>query len=543
MRRKMNKKPKSNNLQGKQGRKDSRVRRVNLDNERLSKFERDESSYKTTPKSNDVSWYMRSPEIANAAANIGFAQVTGLRDGNNIVVPGVMVLPWVGSLGGFNDGRIHNAVNQAADAIYSYTVHANSRNTSYTSADMMMAILAGKDVFVGISNLIRVYGLMLKTNQENTYLPEALLRGCGFTDMVDLRSNYSHMLYDINDLISQAKQIWIPNVMPILQRQFWMSTNVYMDSESVKGQYYMFVPAVLRKWDDTTSSQGTSLQVINTWNPLSGMTWSQAVQSIQTLINALMDSEYRGVIFGDFLKAYGEDNLFKLNYITSDYEVEAVYDKEVLTQIENSTSILGSFSTPTANAGAIIQNASMGYIAEVQSEVGNLASQARQSFPSSGTINFHFKGQPTSADIMIATRLCAVGNAALGGPDLGNPTRIIGNIPAYCGTEYVVSPYTIKYNANGLITTTRFATHYLMSEYNSSSEAMSVITNNSAFDWSPWLRTVSVSGGSPTQLPTVTTDGYIADVDNYVVVTQAELRRLHISAIMSEFGVPVLNNN
>lgn len=498
---------------------------------------------RTSCASNDVAWYARTPEILNASANIGFSRTVGMPDGNNIIPPGVMVLPFVSSIGGFN----YTGINQAANSIYSYVVHANSRNVSYSSADLMMLLLAGKEVFNGIANLIRAYGLMLQTNQENSYLPKALLIGCGLS-YESVKQNYSHMLYDINRLIADSRQIWLPNIMPVVTRQFWMSTSIYMDSDNTKGQYYMFAPAVLRIFDEKTDPTKPTLNAHPDWNIDVLHTWAQAVEVVDDLIKALVESESRGVIFGDILKAYGEENIFKVEFIDSNYTTNIVYDQEVLSQIENSTSASRYGFKYTESATVIQINNSTNTITEIQNthDVAIPTEHPYYIFPEKSLLNFHFKGQPTAAQIMVATRLMALGNAPTVLSNTGSKNYITGTMPKMCGTEYILSPYFIQYYVNSdsgaILSKSTIFDRSLTKELVSVTidKFLKSIASVANFDWAPMITYGTYSGNSDTKFGTFTPTDYLSDVDNYIVLTQSEVQRMHNCAILSEFGVPVL---
>lgn len=534
----------------KQPRADSKDPRINLDNARDSKVAHRFEDGDVFNKSgvamhargcNDVSWYAKTSQLLNSAGNLAYSQSTGSPDGNNFIVPGVYVIPWYSSIGGFTS----DPIMQATDSLYSFVVHQNSRNTSYSGADMMAVILAGKEVFNAISNLIRTYGLMLQTNQENTYLPQALLRGCGFT-YADLQSNYNRMLFDINQLIAESRQIWLPNVMPVIERQFWMSTKVFMDSESPKGQYYLYVPAALRILDEASSESGTRLTVNDNWDPVNGMTWINAVAAVRSAITALMQSEYRGVIFGDILKAYGAESIFKIEFLDASYTVVPEYDKEVLSQIENSTFVFrsGVRSNPSTYTTTIAVNNGNGRISEIQPALttGSLDPEADRLYPAKAALNFHFKGQPTPADVMVATRMTAIGNALIGDP-VNAPTKLVGNMPRYCGTEVAVACYIITMSAPNtlsIVSLYQQLTEISLTNASTVLGRIQAVCASTAFDWAPWIYVVSQTGKTSISAGTITVNNYIADVDNYIIVEPTELARMHRTALLSEFGVPVL---
>lgn len=322
-------------MRGKQGRKDSNSKRINLDNERESKFEKDmcKGAKWTDARSNDVSWYAKTPELLRAAASLPFSITTGAKPEFTIpeAVPGVLRIRWTPAVGG-SDG---NPINQAANSKYSFTVHANSRNYAYDPADQMKMILAGSQVFSAIAAGLRAYGIMHRFEQRDYYTPQALVSAMGFS-YTDLRSNLANMWYGLNELIARSQQIWIPNDMPVITRWFWLNSNIYRDGGSIKAQYYIFQQRFFWKYVLGTSLESTNLESV-AWPD--DCTWSQYLGFVDSLIQPLLDSQDRGIIFGDILKAYGPDKIYALNNIDNTYVVEPVYDREVLTQIENLTVI------------------------------------------------------------------------------------------------------------------------------------------------------------------------------------------------------------
>lgn len=515
-----------------QPRKDSDQKRVNFDNERESKFEKDMEGrgWEKTSKCNDVRWYAKNPELLRAAASLPFSTVTGevLDFTGQEAVPGVLQLAWSPSIG--NNGGF-NAINQASNAIYSFTVHANSRNYSYDPADEMMLILAGAQLFSFIAHGIRAYGTMKTFDQRNKYLPQALITAMGF-DYDDLRNNLSQMWFDLNELVARSAQIWIPNELPVIERWFWLNSNLYMDGDSVKSQYYIMVPRVVYQYNETLDETGGGLS-LTTWSPYTANTWAQYMEIVNGMFKALLDSQDRGMIFGDILKAYGQDKIYALNEIPSDYQVLPVYDREVLTQIENSTSI-------NMLPGAISQDA--------QGNIKQESATARLTAPSLPTmtagnfglqrtiLNFHFKDVPTPEQIMVATRLTAQNTNTI-----VNAGKITGFLPGYAGTEWVTGYRIYYFNSEGL-------QYQMFQTCNANSMTADVMRRVQAFDWSPWLYSAD---GTPLitaatypfpagKTVTLTPQNAAGDFDNYTIIDWQTLKKMHDTAVYSEFGVPVL---
>lgn len=521
-----------------QPRKDNKQRRVNYDNERLTKFERDMKA----DEANAIQWYNRNPQMFTSATSIPMSTVTGEiidhaynASSTMAAVPGVMQIRFNPSL-----GSDLTAINQSKDATYSFTVHANSRNKSYNSADEMMVILSGAQYFACLAMGIRVFGEMRKYDPINSYLPEAIVRACGF-DFDDLKQNLPNMWFDLNQHIAASRQIWIPNEFPVIDRWFWLNTNVYMDAGNSKGQYYVFAQEEFWYYNETLSEQGGGLSTVR-WLPTSSTkynTWSEYLEVLGQLESALLNSEDRGVIMGDILKAYGADKMYHINEITSDYFVEPVYNTEVLTQIENAT--VCKHALPN-----VIQEQStlqIGY--DYAATANNIANPTGNNLlPDWALLNLH-NLQPTGDQIMIATRLTSVGASPIISAD---GKAVLGVHPTYSGTE-IVTGICVLANYIGTLGKTLGQIYINTKSYNTAAGVnldARDIAYWSAFDWAPWLACYHVTNTVPTTpVPTdwrsYLPDGFIAyygDWDNWTILDATVLRKIHVAAIYSEFGVP-----
>lgn len=558
--------------------KDSDSKRVNYDNARVSRIEKD-----MTDKSNDPKWYANSPELLRSAASLPFSPVTGRNlefnasasvGGTPNSVPGILAMYWSPAI----PTNYGNAIDQAANSIYSYTVHANSRTTKYDAPDELLLIIAGAQLFSALAFGIRAYGIMRRYYQQESYTPNGLLSAMGF-DPQDLQSNYSKMWFQLNELIARSQQIWIPNTMPVIERWFWMNSNMYRDGDSVKAQYYLYVPTVFYQLVETDPS-GTMLQPIQWYTPNNYATlnttvstpittrwgvqipqtsastgqlrtWNDYITIVNQLFSSLLNSQDRGIIFGDILKAYGADRLYSVSSLNVDYTVEPVYDREVLTQIEN----LSTFAFEPGN----IKQTENGHLYQMfDKPVGNPGWRQNTSCTFSGprqqVLNFHQREVPSPEQIMVATRMKTMGIAVNQLVSGGSAYA-----PATCGTEVCTGLVMVSNIWNNNVPTlcmTYFSQYFgSWSEINSTGNEIKfsmeiggnivwMLTQYLAFDWAPWIYRIAPfewgktpnDGASATIYDqTVYTYG---DWDNYTVIDEELLNKLNITAIYSEYGVP-----
>lgn len=491
----------------------------------------------STPKSNDVRWYAKNPELLRSAASLPMSTVTGtalpFKYGES--VPGVLTIDWIPS---FQGDAASDAVNQAANSLYSYVVHANSRNQSYDPADLMMLVYAGAQAFSFFAHGVRAYGIARMFDQRNKYLPHGLLAAMGF-DYVQLRDNLSKMWFDLNELVARLGQIWIPNDLPIVERWFWLNSHVYMDETTVKGQYYVFVPRQVYKYNETLSAQGGGLTPVTGWDPTKQNSWSVYMAVMNEMIDALLNSQDRGIIFGDILKAYGADRIYSVNSIDVDYMATPVHDMEVLMQIENSVSttiLAGNFMQIDGRMYHMGKDYNPGQgtgATPVKASSGNFGT-------SQAVLNFPFKEEPTPEQIMVATRLMTLGTNSILAPGTGQ-TRVESYMPGICGTEYVYAYRLFSFGASGKLSWTQISSK-------NSSYSDSILRGLHAFDHCPslyyvdpgdlpdsnvWPRPV---GKTTSPNPTASFTSY----NNYTVINASTLAKMHSTAIYSELGVPVM---
>lgn len=515
--------------QRRQPRKDSRDKRVNYDNTREDKFIRDERKAKWDKDAkakdcNDIRWYAGNSMLLQASASYNVSSSVGEQiitlpsptntSGNENSVPGVMAIRYFPYL----SGGTGDAIQRAKSDMYSFVVHANSRNQSYDDSDLMMVHIAGSQVFAAYALGVRAYGTMRRFAQEDQYTPEALVSAMGF-QYSDLKSNLSKMWFDLNELAARLQQIWIPNVTPVTERWYWMNSHIYRDGNSVKSQYYVFTPVLFYRFNETAEETGSSLDVYP-WAP-SLHTWEQYMSMINSLIDRLLNSQDRGIMFGDILKAYGADKLYAVTGVDANYVYEPVYNSEVLTQIENLT------VWPIATPSGVIQDDN----GVIRTQM-TLASASTGYYVLASVLNFHQLQPPTPEQIMIATRLKAVGvtcNAVVG--------TEFRYAPQFAGTEVVSSiAVTSKYwLADG--------TNSYQSNSLSTLQPLTGINlyRWCAFDWAPWVYS------NPTALQLPTAVGSVGaepgarpygDWDNYTFLDAETLRKMHLTAVYSEFGVP-----
>lgn len=566
---------------GKQGRKDSGSKRVNFDNAREDKVAKQIMADAKSGKFNDINDFLRNPVLVQAAASLPVFPILGENVGSLQPVSGVMQIAWQpnfgnvglgaasvygdpsGQLESFTASKAPKALNQAADSTYSFLVHANSRNYAYISADLFILIIAGSQVFAAIEAMKRAYGIAKRYMEVSSYTPNTLLCSMGF-DPQDLRNHLGQAWFDINNLIVQTRQIWVPNVFPIVTRWMDMNSNLYKDAEGAYAQTYVFVQNRFFQYDETKYKQGGSLVPVldptpdstSMFNPaLNQYSWSTWVNVVQGMIDALIASEDRGIIYGDLLNAYTAERIIALPEVSVDYMVEPEYTPEVSMQIEN-LSVGADWSDPQglvqANGRLFpLFNSSIPGASTTGTPRARLTTDNQQ-------LNFHIVSDPSPEMILTATRFMDLGVRAAKvfastpsvdkvGTDL---TTKLKNalIPITRGSEYIdsVAIYTKpveKLAAGGWSLPTPVKLRYGATAQMTSA----VLFNMMSFDWHPFLIQQELSGNIDQVTDEIAVNGTIfsnpanatfGDHDKYTDIVWQELSKMNAAAELSLWGVP-----
>lgn len=512
-----------------QATKDSLDTRVNMDNARVGKLMR------LLKADNDATWYTRNPELLKSATQLPFATIAG--GANKITernVPGIMLIDIAPAFG--SDSQYPVALNQAGKATYSYMVHANSRNYQYEYQDLMILIVAAAQVFAAIAAGERIYGLAKYYLEQNRYIPEDLITALGF-DPADIRQNLGSMWFGLNELIARTNQIWIPNNFPVIQRWMWLNSNVYVDSAEARAQLYCFRQQYFFKYDPTLTETGGGLVVQKVVGTASSpVSWSSYYQAVSAMIDALINDEDRGMIFGDILNAYGSERIYSRPPFSSDYTLAPVYSQEVLTQIENLT--IGNALTAVMG----LAQDTNGLKPLWRPAPTGTTAVSYPGHPASAVLNFHPEFAPTSENIAVATRLQALGTICDDQWVLGENNAVekaLALHPSTCGTEIVTNVQLINcyYDAGMRHTWQQAITNSLSGQQGDITYNYTVTGDLMAFDWHPFVYVTTVTAGDTNLALPVTGFG---DFDNYIWITVPEAQKIHDTCVYSLFGLPIL---
>lgn len=481
---------------------------------------------------NDPKWYIPNEQLLNDAAAIpysiplGNSIDIGLPTGDDAsatfarTVPGVMTFHMYAGPGRSNS--VPDAINVAANMIYS-KIRANISGTRpYDAPDVMMYLMGADHAYMFLSWMQRLYGIMNVYSSVNRYLPKALIDAQG-VDFDNLRDNLSNFRYYINNFALQLASLYVPADLPIFKRHYWLYQNVWTDSESAMSQIYLYAPAGFGTYEEKTSEKGGTIKFNGSYQYGKATKWSVPAITVfgDRLLEKLIYSEDVGTICGDIRRTYGESNSLVPSTIDEAYSVVPAYNKEVLSQIENTFCIGTQYSTSTIKSLDVVQDPATNNIRwnlnfTLKNDAFGKILKEFYTQPHSYYLSSHGTAT-TPADNIVMTRFM---NAALeySGQDMTVTS---------CGSEIVLDILIASVEGENI-------------EYRTLSSVISKTDVGRAiliskFDWHPIFYVFDTTPGSDGKFKYA---GVLGDLDTFTLIPRTQLVRLNDMACMGLFNVP-----
>nr|AVX53740.1 putative capsid [Marmot picobirnavirus] len=454
-------------------------------------------------------------------------------------VPGLMTIN-LGILPGVSkDGQ--SPVNLGMQNAYTFVRYKNSGHANYDAPDLGMYYLTMDSIYTCWNWEKRIYGEASTYSATNRYKARAYAAAEG-VDYDDLCANLCDFRAYLNMAAERISAFCVPASFTYMVRHSWLFTNIFKDADTTKAQEYMYVPDYFYKYEEVASEKGGMLSPVNVlhdykWSPDNStnlLKVKDLIELLNSLIDAAMMSEDIGIMSGDVLKAYERGGLFTLSPIDPDYKVEAAYDRQVLSQIENAEvwyqdTNLASF--------AVTQDPDTNWIlCQPQFTIGTT------SINKGSYLNFHWEN-PTPEDVIEATRLKFATNFTV--------SRSYATLES-CGSEVALKCTVYFYAQSDQLNSKAadFATQHLYCQILPSQlilqnhdipnkrylqEMMQQLWLWNAFDWAPAFQVAATD--AETNLDTY----YWPDMwdwDVYTSLDQGDIEAMHLLALQSEFNVP-----
>lgn len=499
--------------------------------------------YKST--SNPYAWYANFPNYAKDVATIAFGlplgQPLNIGRGDVITAGGVMNLWFCPSIGYSSD--LTSPINRQATRFYTYLRSIQRAASSYDSADVMMYMIAMDSLYTYWAYLRRAYGVAQLFTPTNKYYPRRLLQAMGIDPSI--ANNLADFRAFINRFALNIGRFAMPKNFDIIQRHMWMTSGLYVDSQTTRAQTYMFTPSILFKYNNTVTTgsqlEGQALASFTTTPVSRDLTSLIAYANI--LLNAVENDEDTMNISGDIYRAYGPGGLMTVEETPDNYAIVPIYDETVLSQIENAVIAGYPAATtssseltmpvitqdPSVNGGAII------FTPTVRSRPTVIGSNAGANIPvlyDKSVINMHMDS-PTPEQVMEATRLVVSANTTASLIGAGDTSVAL----TACGTDIINYVEIAVFNPDNpaAVRLLNFNTNTIWYELSTGTIAntagfdlMGIINQ---FDWAPMLYLASYSGttGNVTQIE--------ADIDNITALSYQQLGYIHEAALLSVLDI------
>lgn len=503
------------------------------------------------PPRNDWEYYAATEEIAKSIANVPFNVMAGLpyKLDASMRTPTMSAIQQItsheasGAVGtvryipsiGVTSSRT-DSINMAAVQLYTYVRHANSGAKNYEAPDLMMEILAVKDIMTEIFECKRIIGITSYYNYYNHNLPDALLQALHI-NASDLRANLAQYRGRLNLLIEKFNSFAIPSYFKAFLRSAYISNLVFSDSDSIKGQMFLFYKDGYYTWSPKTSTTGTSLVYTRhtTYGNLD--TLKDRLDIIEGQLDAMYLDEDAITMSGDILKAFRDSDLYKLTQIPEDYRVEPKFDEDILAQIENlvlfraaGSSVIAGSETGTLSADITQSNQLIIWQPTYIEKAGSM-SNGFVGDVKTRLFNSH-KDNPDYRDTLEWSRLMCTFTTDWNHPETGDDTWKVTLTSA--GLEVCIAfdlfSYLYTPDSSAALVATGFS--QVLFATNSSSvtyQKVASIVRLMQYDWHPFIYLLALAGTTPKAVE------FGGDIKNATIMAEDTITNINKSAVYAAF--------
>lgn len=487
--------------------------------DRLGKSEDEDVKGKIPMLTNDWRYYAISEQLAKAVGNIPFNLLPGRplninaqgtvegktwSDGTMTTLPSVMQVSYIPSIGYSDTGEA--AINIAAKRLYTFVRHANSGAKVYEAPDLMMYIIAMENCYRLWWEARRAYQVCTTYEADNRNLP-LVLGGALNLDVTGAAGILAQANFELNDLRNKINSFWVPNIFNSFKRASVITNGVFMDSDSMRGQFYVYTMAYYYKFSGRTSETGSQLVATETRSAYSLL---DKIGLVRDAINALITDDDINTMSGDMMKAFKDADRFSLPEVPSIDKLQIAFDEDILAQIENSCSI--SLVTTSVSLDITQANSNIVFkpIARASATLGIFE---QLMWGSNKLFNSHVSN-PDFKQVLEWTRdICCT--SANGKPIFG---------------AEIITEYNIWYNEAGRVTGTNIDSY--LAENTTDSGIKGCLLSN--FDWHPIIYYARVTGNSYEGV------GFYADVKYFTQISPDVVNHMHDCAIQALYYASTL---
>lgn len=460
--------------------------------------------------------------------------------------------------------------HQMARIMYNEIVRVNATSCPYEPVDLQLALLAVSELYKFTVWAGRFYKYLRMYSRFNRAIPdyffnaENAIKASFDQNTTDYRAWY-------NNFVLKCSTISLPGNLQFFKNIDDMFSGVFIDEDSERAQFTMFVPYVFYKYSERgahggqlipiipgytrrstidDSTYGTTLQHDNKWaelgtpfTPTGVFTINDVMRIGDELLEALLRSEDICRISADVYKAYGPEKLVHFNMLNEDDMLPIYYSPDMNSMIENSI-LVGrpqmdtvSVTAPEGDytyAPAITQNPNLdggNLIFEMygRRQMGDPGGPMLDYFNQDYIFNVHDDREVTP-DVMIDLarwtptldfkKYAAATNAG---------TVHINS----CGTEILLEAEILYVGTHGEIERLPIDTSTICDTNIDVSEVIKRLAYANAFHYFPRV--------APVLTKSIEYCIEFKSFDKYAVVPQKDIKQIHDTYLITQFQVPDYN--
>lgn len=328
---------------------------------------------------NDPMFYMPDENIGRALASIPYNVLAGMPYDlqalqllgsytqldffNKITMPQatVAVLNTIDSFGINKIGS--DGLNIAANMLYAKMRQKNSGAKNYEAPDLMMYTMALSDIHAAYIYAKRFLEIARTYSFYNTDIPFGIVTALG-VNYKDLVSNFANYVSQLSILATKINSFALPDIFKNSYRKAFIYGNVFADSDSIRGQFYVYRKVAYYYWDTTSDSRGTRLsgkyygeenrpenifvskqsapsQIDDPEAEGSGiLKFQDILDGIAFQLDAMFNDTDAHTMSGDLLKAFDGAKMLTVTQPSLDTVLAPSMDTNALAQIENCFTLL-----------------------------------------------------------------------------------------------------------------------------------------------------------------------------------------------------------
>lgn len=392
--------------------------------------------------------------------------------------------------------------------------------------------------------MTRLYGLAMTYTQKNRYYGKCMIDSQG-VNYEHFCSQLANFRVFINNFALKLSAFAVPTSMSLFKRYIWMFSNAFKDEDVSKAQVYMYNPAFFYRYVESNgpgylepipvcvSGSGAPL------NPRIGMEIGDIMSIANAMLTPIVGSEDMNIMSGDILKAYGNENIWKLATIDENYAIIPIFSEEVLAQIHNTRFMGGEpviyndadhpgEAWISLNSFMVTQDASV----NGRGLVCDPKFTHRRDSCYAGLLDF-WKEDPTPEDVIVATRNYTMAKHVVETID-GKARDYFGFVA--CGSEIPLfaEVWTIELVGDTYGQLSAIPA-YSKDYWEANNVGVSSLVLCDAFNLRPIKYGMAGASSANFRRPS-------GPISNFTPLDYETVSKMHEVALMSMFAIPILGN-